>query len=50
LTRLVVRARRNRSEKVMLTRQGDVNVEHRDSLAVGDADAPVSASFVYGDD
>jgi hypothetical protein len=50
LTRLVVRARRNRSEKVMLARQGDVNVEHRDSLAVGDADARVSASFVYGDD
>jgi hypothetical protein len=50
LTRLVVRARRNHSAQVMMARQGDVNVEHRDSVAVGDADAPVSSSFVYGDD
>ncbi len=50
LTRLVVRARRNHSEKVMLARRGEVNVEHRDSLAVGAADASVSASVVYGDD
>jgi hypothetical protein len=49
LTRLVVRARRNHSEKVMLARRGEVNIEHRDGVAVGDA-AVVSTSFAYGDD
>jgi LssY C-terminus len=48
LTRLVVRARRNHSEKVMLARRGEVNMEHPAGVAVGDADpAAVSTSFAY---
>jgi hypothetical protein len=51
LTRLVVRARRNHSEKVMLARRGEVNAEHPDGVVIGGADrAAVSTSFAYGDD
>jgi len=50
LTRLVVRARRNHSEKVMLARRGEVNMERRDGVAISDVGTAVSASFVYGDD
>jgi hypothetical protein len=51
LTRLVVRARRNHSEKVMLARRGEVNAEHPDGVVIGGADpAAVSISFAYGDD
>jgi LssY C-terminus len=51
LTRLVVRARRNHSEKAMLARQGEVeNTGRRDGAVVGDADAAVSTSFTDGDD
>jgi hypothetical protein len=50
LTRLVVRARRNHSEKAMLARKGDVNTERLDGVAIGDGDVTVSTSFAYGDD
>jgi hypothetical protein len=50
LTRMVVRTRRNHSEKAMLARQGEVNTERRDSVAIGDADAPESTSFADRDD
>ena len=51
LTRLLVRARRNHSEKVMLARRGAVNAEHPDGVVIGGADrAAVSTSFAYGDD
>jgi len=50
LTRMAIRARRNHSEKVMLARQGEVNTEHKESLAIGDAAAALSTSFAYGDD
>jgi hypothetical protein len=50
LTRLVVRARRNHSEKVMLARKSEDNIEYRHNVAIDDADLPVSTSFAYGDD
>jgi hypothetical protein len=50
LTRLVVRAWRNHSEKTTLARKGEVHTVHLDGVAIGDADVPVSTSFAYGDD
>jgi len=51
LTRLLVRARRNHSEKAMLARQGEVeNTGRRDGVVVGDGDAAASTSFADGDD
>ena len=50
LTRLVVRAWRNHSEKVMLARKGEDNIEYRHNVAIDDADLPVSTWFAYGDD
>jgi hypothetical protein len=51
LTRLVVRARRSHSEKVMLGRRGEVNAERPDGAVVAGADlAAVPTAFVYGDD
>ncbi len=49
LTRLVVRARRNHSEKVMLARRDEVNMEHREGVVIGDA-AVLSGPFAYSDD
>jgi hypothetical protein len=46
----VVRARRNHSEKVMLARKGEDNIEYRHNVAIDDADLPVSTSFAHGND
>jgi hypothetical protein len=46
LTRMLVRARRNQSEKVMTARRGETKPEPRESVELDDAHVPASASLV----
>jgi LssY C-terminus len=50
LTRMIVRARRNHSEKALVARLSAVNEVSPERAVVGDADARVNAPFVDGDD
>jgi hypothetical protein len=50
LTRMIVRARRNHSEKALVARLRPVKQVPQDSAVVGHADARANASFVNGDD
>ena len=50
LTRMMVRARRNHSERALVARLSAVKEAPQESAVLGDADARVNASFVDGDD
>ena len=50
LTRMIVKARRNHSEKALVAVLTGKKTEPQESAVLGDADARVNASFVDGDD
>jgi hypothetical protein len=50
LTRMMVRARRNHSEKALLARMLAVKSEPQERAVLSDADTPVNVSFMDGED
>lgn len=50
LTRMMVRARRNHSERALVARLNGVEAARPESAVLGDADVRMNASFVDGDD
>ena len=50
LTRMIMRARRNHSEKTLMAQVRGVRAAPEESGDLGDADAPVNTAFIDGDD